>query len=76
MWLCPWPNGSAMEAMSNRYASVRKSDLTGGINCPLCDTKGTVDFIDLVRGVSSLHCDPCGSDWKMKTPASMGHLAG
>ena len=61
--------------MAEYFSEVRKSDLVGGIECPVCSVRGTVDFIDLVRGVSSLHCNACGVSWKMQTEASMGHLS-
>ncbi|MCU1463304.1 MAG: hypothetical protein JWO37_3379 [Acidimicrobiales bacterium] len=31
--------------------------------CPRCTTMGEVDFIDLVRAITSQHCPSCGFEW-------------
>lgn len=42
--------------------------------CPSCGDKGIVDFIDLVRGISQVHCRSCSELWVNETEASMSHL--
>ena len=31
--------------------------------CPRCGTTGEVDFIDLVRAITSQHCPKCTFEW-------------
>ena len=31
--------------------------------CPRCGTKGEVDYIDLVRAITSQHCPSCSFEW-------------
>lgn len=37
--------------------------------CPRCDSDGSVDFFDLVRGIASLHCPNCPTAWVVETEA-------
>jgi hypothetical protein len=31
--------------------------------CPRCNAKGEVDYIDLVRAITSQHCPNCSFEW-------------
>ncbi len=37
--------------------------------CPRCESDGSVDFFDLVRGIASLHCSNCPTAWVVETEA-------
>ncbi len=42
--------------------------------CPRCDTNGSIDFFDLVRGNATLHCPACPTAWTIEIEAPMAHL--
>lgn len=43
--------------------------------CPRCETDGSVDFFDLVRGVASMHCPACPTAWTVETEAPYAALS-
>lgn len=64
-----------MQSNSSNRGKVRKGDLVGETLCPHCEIDGVVDYVDLVRGVSTLHCSECSLEWKMEIQAPMDYLA-
>lgn len=46
---------------------LRRVDRDGRPTCPKCETSARVDWIDLVRGTSFLHCPGCRHMWEVGT---------
>ena len=43
--------------------------------CPRCGARGSIDFLDFVRGQISLHCRSCPMTWSVPTDAPLAHLS-